>query len=136
LGLILGDRFGDYLTGYRFGEVGIELVDRGLARSRARTWMLFAAHLLPTRRPIRSGRALLRRAFDVARQDGDATFAGCICFNLDENLLAAGDPLADVQREAERGLEFARRLQFGFVTDIVLSDLGLVRSLRGLTHAP
>ena len=135
LGLIVGDRFGDYKTAFRFGEVGYQLLDRwGINRLQARTYMLFAAHLLPYRRHVRSGRDLLRRAFDIASKDGDVSFAGYICFNLNENLLAAGDPLIEVQREAERNLAFAKKTQFGFVIDVILSDLALVRTLRGLTR--
>jgi PAS domain S-box-containing protein len=55
------------------------------------------------------------------------------CFYLIENLLAAGDPLIEVQREAERGLAFAHKMQLGHVTDVIASHLGLVRMLRGLT---
>ena len=135
LGLIVGDRFGDYKAAFRFGEVSYELLERwGLNRLQARTYMLFAAHLLPYRRHVRSGRDLLRRAFGIASKDGDVSFAGYICFNLNENLLAAGDPLIEVQREAERNLAFAKKTQFGFVIDVILSDLALVRTLRGLTR--
>ena len=41
-------------------------------------------------------------------QIGDLTFATYSCNSLITNLLAAGDPLVEVQREAEHGLEFAR----------------------------
>jgi len=135
LGLIAAHQFEDYDAAFRFGAVGRALVERGLDRSRARTYMLFGAHVLPYRQHVRDGRELLRRAFEIANRDGDASFAGYICFNLVENLLAAGDPLADVQQEAERGLEFAQQMRFGFVADILRADLGLVRTLRGSTCA-
>jgi hypothetical protein len=38
-----------------------------------------------------------------------------------------------VQREAERGLAFVQKAQFGFVGDIIATQLALVRMLRGLT---
>ena len=53
--------------------------------------------------------------------------------NLNTNLLAAGDPLAEVQREAEHGLAFAQKVRFGLVIDIIAAQLGLIRTLRGLT---
>ena len=53
--------------------------------------------------------------------------------NLNTNLLAAGDPLAEVQREAEHGLAFAQKARFGLVIDIIATQLGLIRTLRGLT---
>jgi PAS domain S-box-containing protein len=77
----------------------------------------------------------LRRAFEVANRTGDLTYAAYSRYALITNLLAAGDPLADVQREAEAGLAFARKAKFGFVVDIIGTQLGLVRTLRGLTPA-
>src|SRR5262249_28868537 len=49
------------------------------------------------------------------------------------NFLATGDPLAEVQCEAETGLEFATNIQFGLVIDCITAQLGLIRTLRGLT---
>ena len=47
--------------------------------------------------------------------------------------LAAGDPLAEVQKECETGLAFARRLRFGLVIERCGAQLGLILTLRGLT---
>ena len=44
-----------------------------------------------------------------------------------------GDPLVEAQREAENGLEFAQKARFGLVIDIITAQLGLIRTLRGLT---
>ena len=52
---------------------------------------------------------------------------------LNTNLLAAGDPLAEAEREAEHGLAFAQKARFGFVVDCIATQLGLIRTLRGLT---
>jgi hypothetical protein len=52
---------------------------------------------------------------------------------LIENLLAAGDPLSDVQREAERGLAFAQKAQLLHVGYLAQTHLQLIRTLRGLT---
>jgi PAS domain S-box-containing protein len=64
---------------------------------------------------------------------GDLTFGAYCCAHLNTNLLAAGDPLGEVQREAEHGLAFAQKMRFGLVIDITATQLGLVRTLRGLT---
>lgn len=47
--------------------------------------------------------------------------------------LAAGDPLAEVQKECENGLAFARRVHFGLVIERCEAQLGLILTLRGLT---
>src|SRR5262249_27190138 len=49
------------------------------------------------------------------------------------NLLAAGDPLVDVEREAAQDLESAQKMRFGLVIDIISAQVGLVRTLRGTT---
>ena len=60
--------------------------------------------------------------------------AAYCCNQLNTHLLAAGDPLAETQREAEHGLTFAQKMRFGFVSDVISTQLGLIRTLRGLTR--
>jgi PAS domain S-box-containing protein len=134
LGLVAGARFGDYQAAYRFGRLGCELVEqRGLNRFQARTYNNFGVHVLPWTSHFKAARDLLRRAFETANAIGDLTFVGYSCANLNTNLLASGDPLIEVLHEAEHGLEFAQNMRFGLVTDIITAQLGLVRTLRGLT---
>jgi PAS domain S-box-containing protein len=134
LGMILGPHFGDYKAEFRFGRLGYDLVEkRGLHRYQARAYMSFGNLVMPWTRHIQTGRALVRRAFDAANRAGDLTFAAYSCNNLNTNLLASGDALGEVQREAENGLEFARKARFGLVIDIITAQLGLIRTLRGLT---
>jgi PAS domain S-box-containing protein len=134
LGMILGPHFGDYRAAFRFGRLGHDLVEkRGLRRYQARAYMSFGNLVIPWTRHIQHGRDLVRRAFDIARKIGDLTFAAYSCNNLNTNLLASGDPLVDVQREAEQGLEFARKARFGLVIDIITAQLRLIQTLRGVT---
>jgi len=134
LGMILGPHFDKYEAGFRFGRLGYDLVEkRGLHRYQARAYMSFGNLVMPWTRHVKTGRDLVRRAFDTAYRIGDLTFAAYSCNNLISNLLAAGDPLDETQREAESGLEFARKAHFGLVTDIITAQLGLIRTLRGQT---
>jgi PAS domain S-box-containing protein len=133
LGMIAGPHFGNYNVGFQFGRLGYDLVEKwGLKRFQARTYLSFGI-VIPWTSHIRNGRDLMRRAFDSANEIGDLTFAAFSCNQLNTNLLAAGDPLAEVQREAEKGLAFARNARFGLVIDIITPQLQLVRTLRGLT---
>jgi predicted ATPase/C4-dicarboxylate-specific signal transduction histidine kinase len=134
LAIIAGPQFGNYQDGFRFGRLGYDLVEkRGLKRFQARTYMAFGDIVLPWTSHVRAGRDLVRRAFDAASEVGDITYAGFCCDHLIKNLLAAGDQLVDVQREAEDSLQFARKVRFGLVVDHIKVQLGLIRSLRGLT---
>jgi PAS domain S-box-containing protein len=133
-GMIAGPRFGNYRAGFEFGRLGYELVEkRGLNRFEARTCLWFAQFVVPWTKHVLACRNLMRRAFEAANRAGDLTIAGYACNNLNTNLLAAGDPLVETQREAERGFEFAQKALFGFVADIIVGQLGLIRTLRGLT---
>jgi PAS domain S-box-containing protein len=135
LGAVAGKCFGDYQAGFRFGQLGYDLVEkRGLKRFEARTYNNFAVQVLPWTRHVKAIRDLLLRAFETANKVGDLMFAAFSCSNLNANLLAAGDPLADVQREIERGLAFALKIRFGYANDSMSPHLGLVRTLRGLTR--
>ena len=135
LSMIAGARFGDYQAAvYRFGQLGYDLVEgRGLTRFQARTYMDFGYGVVPWTRHVRAGRDLVRRAFEAANKIGDLTYAAYCGNQLNANLLAAGDPLAEAEREAEHGLAFAQKAQFGFVIDAIATQLGLIRTLRGLT---
>ena len=134
LGIVAGPRFGDYQEAYRFARLGYDLVEeRGLTRFQARVYMGFAYGVMSWTRHVRAARDLLRRALEAANKVGDLTYAAYCCNELITNLLAAGDPLAEVQREAEYGLAFAQKARFGFVIDCIATQLGLIRTLRGLT---
>lgn len=134
LGLIATNRFDDNRAAFRFGEIGYQLVERlALTRFAARIYLHFGAHLMPCVRHIREGQDLLRRAFETSIRNGDLIFAGYSCVALIGNLLAAGEALIDVEREAERGLEFARKMRLDAAIEWIAPQLGLIRTLRGPT---
>ena len=76
---------------------------------------------------------LASHAFEIAQQAGDLTYAAISRNNLLTQLLASGAPLAEVQHEAEAGLDFARRAHFALVGGLITAQLQLIRTLRGLT---
>jgi PAS domain S-box-containing protein len=134
LARIAGPRFGDYQAGFRFGQLGYDLVERrSLKRFEARTCLCFAIFVVCWMKHIRACRDLLHRAFEAANRIGDLTYGGYTCNNLNTDLLFAGDPLVEVQGEAERGLAFAEKARFGLVSDFITTQLALIRTLRGLT---
>ncbi|MEM5329272.1 AAA family ATPase [Paraburkholderia sp. JHI2823] len=136
LGMVAGPVFGDYQAAFGFGRLGLALVDqRGLERFKARVYMCFAYHVTPWTQHVRSGLGLLRRAFEVASERGDLTYMGFSSCSYVTSLLAAGEPLVDLQREADQRLAVVKAARFGLIVDIISSQLLLIGHLRGTAPA-
>jgi PAS domain S-box-containing protein len=134
LGTILGSKLRQYRAGFRFGKLAVDLTEkRGLHRFKGRVYNAFGHHIAPWARHLRDGRIWNRRAFNAAKESGDLTYAAFSSSNMIANLLAGGDPLEEVQREAEDGLEFTQKMRFELASDYVTVALRLIRTLRGLT---
>ena len=134
LAFFAGPRFDNYRDGYRFGQLGYDLVEScGLKRYQARTYLCVAALVMPWTRHPASGQELVRRAFDAAYRVGDLAYAGYSFHSSIIISLAVGSPLADVQAEAERGLAFSGEARLGLAHDMCGAQLALTRTLRGST---
>jgi len=134
VGTVLGPYLGNYKAGFRFGQLGLDLVEQpGMERLKARVYLAFGNLSKSSPRHVRIGRPLAQRVFETAQQVGDLTYAALSRNNLLTYLLASGEPLAEVQRDAEAGLDFARQAGFSVVVSLIAGQLQLIRSLRGLT---
>jgi PAS domain S-box-containing protein len=133
LATFLGPYFGDYKAGFRLAKLAYVLVERlGFRRFEARTYHV-CGFLMAWSSHLRSARAVQRRAFEAANRAGDLIHAAFDCYHLNTNLLAAGAPLSEAEREAEKGLAFLRKIRFPFAVDVAATQLALIRTLRGLT---
>jgi PAS domain S-box-containing protein len=131
---IAGPHFGDYKAGFRFGQLGYDLVEqRGLKRLEARTFVCFALFVVPWMKHVRACRDLQRRAFDAANRVGDLQYATYTRNDLNSNLIFSGESLSEALSEAEQGLAFAEKSRFGLAVDIISTQVALMRTLRGLT---
>ena len=136
VGNVLGLYFGDYHRGFRFAQLGLDQVEQhGTDRLKARVYLAFGNLAKAPIRHAPASRPLARHAFETAQRAGDLTYAAFSCNNILTQLLASGDPLSEVQRDAEAGLDFARQARFSVVVDLITAQLRLVRTLRGLTPA-
>ena len=132
LGIVAGTRFGNYQAGFAFGQLSYELVEkRGLKRFQAMVYLALAIAVMPWTRHIKTARDLLHRGFDAANKTGDLNQASYFLCCLITNMLATGNTLGEVQRDAENSLAFVQKRQFGFAIDIIATQLGLIRTLRG-----
>ncbi|MEX3822566.1 AAA family ATPase [Paraburkholderia sp. BR14262] len=131
---IAGPRFGDYHAGIQFGQLGFDLVERrGLKRFEAVTYLCFALYVVRWTKHVCVSSEVLRRAFEAASRIGDVPSGAYTCCHIVSDLLFAGAPLIEVEREAEQGLAFASKARFGLVVDNITTQLALIRMLRGST---
>jgi PAS domain S-box-containing protein len=134
LSLAVGPHFGHYRDGFRFGHLGAALVEReDLARFRGKVYCVVGYHVLPWTRPIQAASTMVQRALELAEETGDLLFVAYCHAHLISLGLASGAPLDDLEVEAERYLQSTRRMRFGLVIEIIITQLVLIRTLRGLT---
>ncbi|MFL6604894.1 MAG: AAA family ATPase [Steroidobacteraceae bacterium] len=133
LNFIVGNGLGDYATGFRFAKLAVDLLDKGMQRFKARVEIAFGTTAIPWTKPMRGGLPWARRSIQTAQECGDLTFACYSWALMIPLLLSVGEPLEGVQREAQQGLEFARKMHFGSIVGLIESYVAFVRALRGLT---
>jgi len=60
--------------------------------------------------------------FEAANKIGTLLSPPTAGNQLNTNILMAGDPLAEAEREAEHGSPFAQKVRFGFVIDAIATS--------------
>jgi predicted ATPase len=132
-GLFLGQVFHRYSEGYRFTKLACDLVEKhGFSVHRGSVGLLMGSVALWTQ-PIASSIELLRAGFYTATEAGDLTQA-CYCLmQFVAGLLLRNDTLDEVWRESERSLDFARKVRFRDVADIIVSQQRFIATMQGRT---
>jgi PAS domain S-box-containing protein len=134
LGGVIGSYWGKPQAGFRCGALALDLVEkRGFDRLKGAVYSVFALHVAHWTQHLATCESFLRRAFDAARDEGNLTFATFARVDLVTSLLAVGRPLEAVEQEAESALAFARAARFGLISDVIVAQLRLIRTLRGQT---
>ena len=133
LGRLLAAYFGDFPTALRFAQLSLELIDKpGLDAFKARVYLTFGVAISPLVQHVRFGRAFILRARDEANKAGDLRF---ICYSnthLINNLIASGEPLHEVEREAVNDLDYARKTGSSYSFAFILNKLSLIWKLKDL----
>src|SRR5262249_34694520 len=135
LAYIAGWRFGNFEAAFHFGRLGYELVERrDLRQFEGLVSLISSTMVMPWSKHVRTCRSVIRRTSEVAHNRHDRYKAVMNANVLVSNLLLAGDPLVEVESEADVNLAFCKTAVFGDFTDAVNIQVALVRSLRGGTR--
>jgi len=120
LGTILGPVFHRYDEGHHFGKLACDLVDK---HGFIALWT----------QPIATAIDSCRTAFRNSTQMGDLTTA---CYSIDRcvtGLILRNDPLDEVWRESEAGLDFVRKAGFRDVAALIVSQQRFIATMQGRT---
>ena len=127
--------FGKYREAYRFGKLACDLVDRTHAVAyRAKVYFIMGASIAPYYRPLISSLEYMDRCFEASVETGDLSFA---CFSRVDKLvflLIKGSPLDEVYQESQQYLDFARKVKFEMVSNLIITEQRLIQALRGHTN--
>jgi len=133
-GFILGPAFNRYAEGYRFGQLGVDLVEKhGFVAFKAKVYMTMAWVAIWTQ-PITTALKFIRAAFSAAVEIGDLTYACYACDHTITDLIARGDHLDEVWLESEQCLEFVRKAKSPDYVDRLKTQRQFIQNLRGCTY--
>ncbi len=132
-GFILGPAFHRYTEGYRFGKLGVDLVEKHeFVAYKAKVYMTMAWVAIWTQ-PITTTPEFIQTAFNAAVEIGDVTYACYCCDQTITDLLARGDHLDEVWRESEKSLDFVRKAKSPDYADRITTQRQFIQSMRGWT---
>ena len=134
LNMVLGPLFDNYRLGYEFGKLGVQLVEKlGADRFKPRVYCTFASVVSHWLVHSRESYVQTRRVCEAGVERGDLTWCGYAWWARVASRLDCGDPLAEVQQEAETGLAFVRKVKFQLAIEFLTTQVQFIRAIRGLT---
>lgn len=133
----LGSVFGDYKTGYEFGELALAL-NKKLNHTQfiPQLATLFCAFVQPWRFHLKTGTKLLKKAYATGIEMGDYVWAGIVSYCLVYRMILKGDSLDDVLRESQLYLDIARQTKQTIPIHMNLLSQRFVLCLKGETEKP
>lgn len=133
----LGSVFGDYKTGYEFGELALALNEKlNHTQFIPQLATLFCAFVQPWRFHLKTGTKLLKKAYATGIEMGDYVWAGIVSYCLVYRMILKGDSLDDVLRESQLYLDIARQTKQTIPIHMNLLSQRFVLCLKGETEKP
>lgn len=113
-------------------QAGMQLLDmHGFDRFKARTILVYGALVAHWTQPLPECRRIFERSLQCALEVGDLSFASYARIHIPQKMLAAGDPLAAVEREAMEALPFAQCIRSGLIPPLLAGVIHVTSLLRG-----
>ncbi|MFD1952123.1 AAA family ATPase [Sphingomonas arantia] len=129
-GVYIARHYDAYADGRAYSEVALAIVER-YDYSASRTSALVALdQVTPFTAPLSDALAHARAGAAVGISTGDLGMACYACNHIITDVIAIGEPLAQVERDIQDGFTLTRHVGYRDVEGIIAAQHGLVRALR------
>jgi predicted ATPase/signal transduction histidine kinase len=119
-GAMLCHNFGDIEAGYRFGKLGISLLDNLNANLfKGKVLYSFNAFIAHFKEPTKEKIVHLRRGIQFALETGDIEFASYSAWTLNKNLFLSGENLDSLSRQILQYVSFTQQLKLESVALVI-----------------
>lgn len=135
--IFLGGVLGRYETGYEYGRVALDLVERYNNRTQ-RAEVRFVVGYFGTSwlRPATEAEALWQQAHAAGLESGDLFHTGCACAGTVQSQLMRGVPLDDIYALAGQHADWLARAQQRETLGCVRAVRQTIACLKGATAGP
>ncbi len=115
----------------RCGQIALKMVERAaFSACRSKVHNVVAGVIYVWNRDLRSAVEVMRNGVRAGLESGDLIFS-CLChYHVPLLRGAAGDPLGEVEAEAQRSVEYIRSAGYGPLADVPLAYRHFVRALQ------
>ena len=119
-GIMLGDKFGDYQRGYRFGALALRLAERyDSAAAKAKAGHLMSGLIHGWTKPLKDFLPISTKAFEAGLQSGELQYASFDLLSRMVNFFYQGMRLDQLLDEARTFLQFTRSNKNAAATNVI-----------------
>ncbi len=131
-GLLIGDIYGDYVSGYKFGIMALKMAEcYNSGAYICKTSILFGNFINPWSRPLNQAASIHIRGYQTGIEAGEYEFAGYNLYGYFVNLFSQGQNLAEIKNEIRRYLPLLEKINHQFATYFASGINYIINYLQG-----
>jgi len=135
-GVLLGPGLGDYLAGYEYGSLAVQLNKKfNKTENRAKVNLLFGSMISHWRVHVKQSLPLGLEGFQTGQETGDLIYAGYNAYAISWARFSIGRPLPEVVNECQKFRSFFSRTKDLLGQGIIVLQR-MAEALQGLTTSP
>ncbi|MGL4502774.1 MAG: serine/threonine-protein kinase PknK, partial [Planktothrix sp.] len=136
-GVLLNSVLGDYKSGYEFGLLALNLIEKwGSFELKSKACAAFANSLSFWFKHIKESNILNKEGYQAALESGDLEYAGYILLNTSLNSFFQGQNLSQISKETTACIQFANKTKNQISSDLALGLQMTLFNLMKITPDP